>query len=90
MVKIHELSVREGPYTDASRIAVLNLKDEVELLETFGGWGKVRDLQRNIVGWSYMRFLQPLAPADPEAVSRQQSSSPQEAETISAKASQDR
>jgi hypothetical protein len=29
----------------------------VELLETSGGWGRVRDAQRNIVGWSNMRYL---------------------------------
>jgi hypothetical protein len=41
----------------APRIATLNFNDEVELLETSGGWGRVRDVRRNIVGWSYMRYL---------------------------------
>jgi hypothetical protein len=41
----------------APKIATLNLDDEVELLETSGGWGKIRDVRRNIIGWSYMRYL---------------------------------
>ena len=41
----------------APRIATLNLNDEVELLETSRGWGRVRDVRRNIIGWSYMRYL---------------------------------
>jgi hypothetical protein len=86
-VNTHELTVRDGPNMDASYIAFLNFKDEVELLDTSGGWGKVRDVRRDIVGWSYMRYLQPVAADDPQAVSRHGSSDPKEPATIAAKAS---
>ena len=56
-VNVHSLALRDGPTMSAPQIATLNFHDEVELLETSGGWGKVRDVQRNIVGWSYMRYL---------------------------------
>jgi hypothetical protein len=57
VVKAYYLALRDGPSTSASRIATLNLHDKVELLETSGGWGRVRDVRRNIVGWSSMRYL---------------------------------
>jgi hypothetical protein len=56
-VNVHNLALRGGPTMSAPQIATLNFHDEVELLETSGGWGRVRDVRRNIVGWSYMRFL---------------------------------
>jgi hypothetical protein len=59
IVNVDDLALRDGPSMSATQIATLNLDDEVELLETFGGWGKVRDLRRNIVGWSFMRYLSP-------------------------------
>jgi hypothetical protein len=85
-VNIDELSVRDGPDMSAPRIATLNFKDEVELLDTSGGWGRVRDPRRNIIGWSYLRYLQPLAAAGPRAVSQHRPSIPQEPESISSKA----
>jgi hypothetical protein len=42
------------------RIATLDFKDEVELLDISGGWGRIREVRRNIVGWSYMRYLVPV------------------------------
>jgi hypothetical protein len=57
VVNVHSLALRSGPFVSAPLIATLNLHDEVELLETSGGWGRVRDAQRNIVGWSNMRYL---------------------------------
>ena len=57
VVNIHYLALRDGPSMSAPQIATLNFHDEVELLETSGGWGRVRDVRRNIVGWSYMRYL---------------------------------
>jgi len=56
-VNVHSLALRDGPSMSAPRIATLNSQDEVELLETSGGWGRVRDVRRNIVGWSSMRYL---------------------------------
>ena len=57
VVNIHYLALRDGPSMSAPQIATLNFHDEVELLETSGGWGRVRDVRRNIVGWSNMRYL---------------------------------
>jgi Bacterial SH3 domain len=57
VVNAHSLALRDGPTVSASRIATLNFHDEVELLETSGGWGRVRDVRRNIIGWSNMRYL---------------------------------
>jgi len=82
-VDIIELSVRDGPFTSAPRIATLNFKDEVELLETSGGWGRVRNAQRNVVGWSYMRYLQPSAAEGTQAASRHQPLVPGDTEPVS-------
>ncbi|MGB7912726.1 MAG: SH3 domain-containing protein [Desulfobaccales bacterium] len=57
VVNIQYLALRDGPSMSAPQIATLNFNDEVELLETSGGWGRVRDVRRNIVGWSSMRYL---------------------------------
>ena len=81
-----ELSVRDGPHTSAPRIATLDFEDEVELLETSGGWGRVRDARRNVVGWSYMRYLQPLAADGSQAVSQHRPAVPLEPEPDSSQA----
>jgi uncharacterized protein YraI len=81
-----ELSVRDGPHTSAPRIATLDFEDEVELLETSGGWGRVRDARRNVVGWSYMRYLQPLAADGSQAVSQHRPAVPREPEPDSSQA----
>lgn len=57
LVTINYLALRDGPSMSAPQIATLNFHDEVELLETSGGWGRVRDVRRNIVGWSSRRYL---------------------------------
>jgi predicted nucleic acid-binding Zn ribbon protein len=67
-VNVHSLALRDGPTMSAPQIATLNFKDEVELLDTSGGWGRVRDVRRNIIGWSYMHYLQPVAALGPRAV----------------------
>lgn len=89
IVTINELSVREGPATSSPRIGILRLKEEVELLETSGGWGKVRDEERHILGWSYMRYLQPLTPVPSVDASGRQPADSEKPETISAKVSQE-
>ena len=89
VVTILELSVREGPATSSPRIGILRKKEEVELLETSGGWGKVRDEERQILGWSYMRYLQPLAEASAVDASRQPPADSKESATISARVSQE-
>lgn len=59
-VNVHGLVLRDGPTMSALQIATLNFHDEVELLDTSGGWGRIREVRRNIVGWSYMRYLVPV------------------------------
>ncbi|MFZ5450976.1 MAG: SH3 domain-containing protein [Thermodesulfobacteriota bacterium] len=88
-VNTFELSLRSGPTMGASQISYLNFKDEVELLETSGGWGKIRDTRRNIVGWSYMRYLQPLAAEAPVDASQHQPADSEESTTTSVKVSRE-
>ena len=64
-VNIHYLALRDGPSMSASQIATLNFKDEVELLDTSGGWGRIREVRRDIVGWSNMRYLVPVTDDNP-------------------------
>ncbi len=85
-VNTFELTVREGPHTSAPRIGTLDFKDQVELLETSGSWGRVRDARRNVVGWSYMRYLQPLAADGSQAVSQHRPAVPREPEPVSSEA----
>jgi Double zinc ribbon/Bacterial SH3 domain len=59
-VKAHALALRDGPARSAPQIDTLDFKDEVELLETSGGWGRIREVRRDIVGWSNMRYLEPV------------------------------
>ena len=56
-VNVEGLALRNGADVSAPQIAILNFHDKVELLETSGRWGRVRDVRRNIVGWSSMRYL---------------------------------
>lgn len=64
-VKINYLALRDGPTMSAPQIATLNFKDEVELLDTSGGWGRIREVRRNLVGWSNMRYLAPVTADQP-------------------------
>ena len=59
-VNAHYLALRNGPTNSAPHITTLKRNNEVELLETYGGWGRVRDKRRNTVGWAYMRYLAPV------------------------------
>jgi len=83
------LSIREAPDTSSTLIGTLDFKEEVELLETSGGWGKVRDVRRNIIGWSYMRYLDPVAGNEPRTVSQHPSSGSKKPESMTAQASED-
>ena len=64
-VNVHSLALRDGPTVSAPQIATLNFKDEVELLDTSGGWGRIREVRRDIVGWSNMRYLVPVTDDNP-------------------------
>jgi predicted RNA-binding Zn-ribbon protein involved in translation (DUF1610 family) len=88
-VNVPGLALRDGPTMSAPQIAILNFKDEVELLDTSGRWGRVRDVHRNIVGWSYMRYLRPVAADGPRAVPQHWPPGPKEPEPISSEASKD-
>ena len=59
-VNTSSLALREGPTTAASQIGTLQFNDEVELLETSSGWGRVVDVRRERTGWASMRYLQPM------------------------------
>ena len=65
LVNTHSLALRDGPTVSAPQIATLNFKDEVELLDTSGGWGRIREVRRDIVGWSNMRYLVPVTHDNP-------------------------
>lgn len=67
-VKVRRLSLRAGPTNSAPRIATLNFEDEVELLDTAGVWVRVREEERNLVGWAPRRYLQPVAADNPQDV----------------------
>ena len=64
-VNTHSLALRDGPTMSAPQIATLNFKEEVELLDTSGGWGRIREVRRNIVGWSNRRYLVPVTADHP-------------------------
>jgi hypothetical protein len=77
-VNVSSLALRDGPSTAAPQIGTLQFNDEVEIMESTGGWARVMDLRRNIVGWASMRYLQP-APSDrPRSVPRRRAPAPQE------------
>jgi hypothetical protein len=69
-VNVSSLALREGPTTSAPQIATLHFNDQVQLLDTSGGWGRVVDVSRDLTGWSYMRYLQPVPADRPQPVRR--------------------
>jgi hypothetical protein len=69
-VNTSSLALREGPTTAAPQIGTLQLNDEVELLDTSSGWGRVVDVRRDLTGWASMRYLQPLPANRPRSVPR--------------------
>ena len=46
-VNVSSLALREGPTTAAPQIGTLQFNDEVEILDTSAGWGRVVDLRRD-------------------------------------------
>jgi hypothetical protein len=69
-VNVSSLALREGPTTSAPQISTLHFNDEVQLLDTSGGWGRVVDVSRDLTGWAYMRYLQPVPADRPRPVRR--------------------
>ena len=64
------LALREGPTTAAPQISTLEFNDEVRLMGTSDGWGRVLDVHRNISGWASMRYLQSSPAHRPYSVPR--------------------
>ena len=73
------LALREGPTTSATQIATLQFNDEVQLLETRDGWGRVLDMSRNIEGWAAMPYLQPNKAQWPRQIMAQERPAPKQA-----------
>ncbi len=58
-VNVSSLALRAGPGTSHRMIATLSLNDRVEVLSMGpGGWAQVRDVRRNLIGWSASRYLE--------------------------------
>jgi hypothetical protein len=87
-VNVPGLALRDGPTMSAPQIATLKFQDQVELLDTSGGWARVQDLRRNIVGWSAMRYLQPVVADAPRTVP-QHPPGPKEKDPISSDPTKD-
>ena len=69
-VTVSGLALREGPSTGAPQIGNLEFNDEVELMDTSSGWGRVFDLRRNRTGWASLRYLQPMPADRPQSTPR--------------------
>jgi len=67
-VNVSSLALREGPTTSARLISVLHFNDEVELMGSLHGWGRVRDIRRNLLGWAALKYLQPAPASRPQFV----------------------
>lgn len=80
-VNISGLALREGPSTGTPQISTLEFNDEVQLLDTSDGWGRVRDVRRNISGWASLRYLQPSPAYQPRYVPRHERPAPKPAPT---------
>ena len=77
-VNISGLALREGPTTAAPQISTLQFNDEVQLMGTSDGWGRVLDVRRNISGWASMRYLQSSPAHRPLSVPRHETPAPKQ------------
>lgn len=77
-VNVSSLALREGPTTSAPQISTLAFNDQVEILDTSGGWARVRDVNRGLSGWASMRYLQPVPATRPRAVPSRRPPAPKE------------
>jgi Bacterial SH3 domain len=57
-VNVSGLALRSAPTTAAPQISTLQFNDEVKLMGSSDGWGRVLDVRRNISGWASLRYLQ--------------------------------
>ncbi|MGA9820210.1 MAG: SH3 domain-containing protein [Desulfobaccales bacterium] len=79
---IYGLPLRKGPTTSDPEVSTLQFNDEVQLLETKDGWGRVLDVRRNIEGWAAMRYLQPSPAVWPRQMLQQERPASQRAAPI--------
>ena len=77
-VTVSGLALREGPTTAAPQVGTLEFNDEVELMETNGGWARVFDVRRDRTGWASLRYLQPMPANRPRSVPRRRAPAPKE------------
>jgi len=77
-VNVSSLALRDGPATGAPQIGTLQFNDEVELLDTSSGWGRVYDLRRNMEGWASLRYLQAVPADRPRSVPKRRAPAPKE------------
>jgi hypothetical protein len=77
-VNISGLALREGPTTAAAQISTLEFNDQVQLMGTSDGWGRVLDVRRNISGWASLRYLQPSPAQKPRYVPRHETPAPKQ------------
>lgn len=77
-VTVSGLALREGPTTAAPQVGTLEFNDEVELMETNGGWARVYDTRRSRTGWASLRYLQPMPANRPRSVPRRKAPAPKE------------
>jgi hypothetical protein len=77
-VNVSSLALRDGPTTRAPQIGTLHFNDEVQLLDTSEGWGRVLDVRRDIIGWASLRYLQPSPASRPRPVPRRRAPAPKE------------
>jgi hypothetical protein len=77
-VTVSGLALREGPSTSAPQIGALEFNDEVEIMDTNGGWARVFDVRRDRTGWASLRYLQPMPANRPRSVPRHRTPAPKE------------
>ncbi len=75
-VTVDGLALRQGPTTAAPQVGTLQFNDQVEILETSGGWARVADMRRSRTGWASMRYLQPMPAERPQPVPRRRPPAP--------------
>ena len=77
-VTVSGLALRDGPSTSAPQIGTLEFNDEVEIMDSSGGWARVFDVRRDRSGWASMRYLQPMPADRPRSVPRRRAPAPKE------------
>ena len=80
-VTVSGLALREGPTTAATQIGTLDFNDEVQLMNTSGGWAQVFVPRWNRTGWASMRYLQPMPADRPRSAPRRRPPPSQESPT---------